>query len=177
MLIAVTKHSDLHPHYIHAKVTGQVQTYKAEVEVKDKQLKAYAVWMRVLLVAIWTVVKSATVHFLKTQLVICYLCSLPCLSRLWSSGFCASDGISQVFPLSTDPLILLSLQSLETRLLVIFHFSAISDVVRNSIYYPLKMLYLISECILLENNALVISSLTLIAHHPLFYKALSLIKV
>ena len=107
--------------------------------------------MRVLLVAIWTVVKSATVHFLKTQLVICYFCTLPCLSRLGSSGFWASAGISQVFPLSTAPLIRLSLQSLETRLLVIFHFSAIYDVVRNSMYYPSKMLYL-NLCVFLRRN-------------------------
>ena len=111
--------------------------------------------MRVLLVAILTVVKSATVHFLKTQLVIyyCNFRSLPCLSRLGSSGFWASDGISQVFPLSTAPLIRLSLQSLETRLLVIFHFSAISDVVRNSMCSLQEMLYLNLSVFLVRNNA------------------------
>ena len=42
MLIAVTKHSVLHLHDIHAKATEQVQTYKTALEFKGKQVKAYA---------------------------------------------------------------------------------------------------------------------------------------
>lgn len=64
------------------------------------------------------------------------------LHRLGSSGFLASDGINQILPLNTAPLIRPSLQSLETRLLVIFHISAISDVVRYSMNYPLETHYL-----------------------------------
>ena len=100
---------------------------------------------------VWTVAKFATVHFLKTQQVICYFWSLPCLSRLGSSGFWVSDGINQVLPLSTAPLILPSLQSLETRLLVIFHFSAISDVVRNSMYSLQEMQHLLLSVFLRRN--------------------------
>ena len=73
------------------------------------------------------------------------------LHRLGSSGFLASDGINQVLPLSTAPLIRPSLQSLETRLLVIFHISAISDVVRYSMNYPLKTHYL-SLSVFLRRN-------------------------
>nr|DAI64721.1 MAG TPA: hypothetical protein [Caudoviricetes sp.] len=73
------------------------------------------------------------------------------LIRLGSSGFWASDGINQVLPLSTAPLIRPSLQNLETRLLVIFHISAISDVVRYSMNYPLETHYL-SLSVFLRRN-------------------------
>jgi hypothetical protein len=44
MLIAVTKHSDLHLHDIHAKAAEHLQIYKTVLEFKDKQVKVYALF-------------------------------------------------------------------------------------------------------------------------------------
>ena len=63
-------------------------------------------------------------------IVIEYYKSLVLRKRLGSSGFFACSGISHVLPIRSAPSMRSSLQSVDTRLLETFHFSAICDVVK-----------------------------------------------